>query len=803
MKIKKHIPLLILLAPFLLLALPLIPKATLLACGDGGLGSLTFVHRMFTTYGGGWMTNYLLGQPSPTPLRPGSLILSLFTPELAEGVIYVFLAFLAATGTFLFLRQKKLSAPAAFLGGLSFGMGGDFFTLINAGHLGKFELMACFAWAMFFLEKALQTRKTVWFATCGALFAWGISAQPDVGLLMAIIPAGYTLLHWFQIPDWKAKQTVLLKLLIAAIAFAIIILPAFSGTITNLISKKPAAEEQPVAEASQMTPAEKWNWATSWSLPADEVFEFICPGFFGFNSGNPDAPYWGRVGPANAPRTQNFRQNGEYLGLIPFAFFLAAMGLALRKGALENKPRREIFFWSGTILICLLFALGRFAPFYGMFFKIPYMDQMRVPIKFLHPLAFAFAVMSAFGLDALLRDRQAKTARNVMWILIGLTASGLAGTGIVALQETSITTWFSQLQFPQSMIGNIHANMIHALLRMSLLSALSGGFFFAYSQKNFFSKHWKKLTLILLTIFVIDMVNFSKRYIHTAPYNQLYHKARIVSFLEKNRTNGRTKFLSRQNIYNHWLTYHMTYFDLQSIDVPAMRNMPNDYGNFFQALEKNPLRLFQLTSTRYFMGSAQIWQQLTQLAPTEFKSIERYRIALLPDQSIETLSAPNGSEVLGMLTSALPRCGLYSHWKTANDTVALQQLGAASFDLSTSVLVPESFTTIPAANPAPVQKVEITSYKANRVEISLPEISRPGIIVLTDRFDPAWKATVDGKPVDILRCNYIMRGIAVHPGDHTVIMTYTPFRTQFIISAAGLILVLLWAAAESILARKK
>ncbi|MFA7256069.1 MAG: hypothetical protein WC047_00640 [Kiritimatiellales bacterium] len=667
--------------------------------------------------------------------------------------------------------------------------------------MGKFELIACFAWAMFILEKALRTQKAVWFALCGTLFAMGISVQPDIGLLMTIIPAGYTLFHWLHLSEWKAKRAVVLKLLIAAIAFAIIILPAFSGSITNLITKEPAKKIEITETAPKITPTEKWNWATSWSLPREEVFEFICPGFFGIHSGHAESPYWGRVGPADCPRVQNFRQNGEYLGVIPFAFFLVAIGLALCKGTLETKIRKEIFFWTAIVIGSLLLAFGRFAPFYGLFYKIPYMDQMRAPVKFINLLDFAFSILAAFGLDGLLCNRQKKIAQQVMRGFIGITVVGLATAGVIALKETSITAWLAQQKFPQEIIGNMHAGMIRALLRMSLLTALTGGFLFAYGKEKLFFTHREKLTLILLAVFALDMVEFSKRYIHTAPYNQLYHENRMIKFLEKHRTDGRIKFLSRQGIYNHWLTNYMSYFDLQSIDVPAMRTMPEDYGNFFQALEKNPVRLFQLTSTRYFIGPDQIWRQLCRLAPNDFKPVERYRVAQLANQSIETLPDPTGSEILGTLTTALPRAGLYTHWTALDDTAVLKQLGAPTFEPTTTVLTQEDFTR-PASAPVPVQKLEITEYKVNRIEIQLPKLTVPGLVVLTDRFDPAWKVTLDGNPADLLRCNYIMRGVAVQPGDHTIVMSYTPFRTQFIISAAGLIAVFLWAAIESLSQKK-
>ena len=42
------------------------------------------------------------------------------------------------------------------------------------------------------------------------------------------------------------------------------------------------------------------------------------------------------------------------------------------------------------------------------------------------------------------------------------------------------------------------------------------------------------------------------------------------------------------------------------------------------------------------------------------------------------------------------------------------------------------------------------------------------MLLLNDRYDPNWRVWVDGKPEPLLRCNYIMRGVYLTPGAHTV-----------------------------------
>jgi len=64
---------------------------------------------------------------------------------------------------------------------------------------------------------------------------------------------------------------------------------------------------------------------------------------------------------------------------------------------------------------------------------------------------------------------------------------------------------------------------------------------------------------------------------------------------------------------------------------------------------------------------------------------------------------------------------------------------------------------------------------------------------LNDRYDPDWTASVDGQPAELLRCNYIMRGVHLEPGEHTVEFALRPSLTGLYISliTMGVAMVLL------------
>ena len=46
--------------------------------------------------------------------------------------------------------------------------------------------------------------------------------------------------------------------------------------------------------------------------------------------------------------------------------------------------------------------------------------------------------------------------------------------------------------------------------------------------------------------------------------------------------------------------------------------------------------------------------------------------------------------------------------------------------------------------------------------------------MLTDSWAPGWKAKVDGEDADVQRVDYLIRGVAVPAGEHTVEFRYEP-----------------------------
>jgi membrane protein YfhO len=78
-----------------------------------------------------------------------------------------------------------------------------------------------------------------------------------------------------------------------------------------------------------------------------------------------------------------------------------------------------------------------------------------------------------------------------------------------------------------------------------------------------------------------------------------------------------------------------------------------------------------------------------------------------------------------------------------------------------------------SADLAGIGTVDITAYAPESVELHA-HLSKRGLVVLQDEYDPYWRATVDGRAAETLRVNYVFRGVVVDAGDHTVRFAYRP-----------------------------
>jgi hypothetical protein len=123
---------------------------------------------------------------------------------------------------------------------------------------------------------------------------------------------------------------------------------------------------------------------------------------------------------------------------------------------------------------------------------------------------------------------------------------------------------------------------------------------------------------------------------------------------------------------------------------------------------------------------------------------------------------------------------------------ALAAIAAPGFRLERSVVTEKPIAGLPAGATAPAGSARIVAGDDPdllRVDVVA---RRAGLLVVSDAWDPGWKATVEGHDAKVERVNYVMRGVRLGPGSHRVEFSYRPwsFTVGWIVSLAALLVLL-------------
>jgi hypothetical protein len=112
----------------------------------------------------------------------------------------------------------------------------------------------------------------------------------------------------------------------------------------------------------------------------------------------------------------------------------------------------------------------------------------------------------------------------------------------------------------------------------------------------------------------------------------------------------------------------------------------------------------------------------------------------------------------------------------------------------------------PAAWPGPREASGVAAHSAATATLvaSAPGRLRyrtradsPALLVMREPFYPGWQARVDGRDAEVVRANYMLRAVALEPGEHDVDLRYRP-RSALLGGAVSLSAALALVAAVAI-----
>jgi hypothetical protein len=802
-----------------------------------------------------------------------------------------------------FFRQLNFSPLAAALGALAAALNSNFFFTACWGLAGQLD-----AFSMDFLAMALVVSissatppLTRWIRLALAGLAVGVNVMEafDIGAIFSLFVAAFVLFK--ALTDENGALLIKLGRGVGRIA----IIAVFAGFIAaQTVVTQVGSSIVGIAGTGQdtQTKIQHWDFATQWSVPKKEALGLFIPGLFGYRMDTPNnmmeslqesykgGNYWGGVGRDPAidrffdsgqegsppPGLMRFGGGGNYAGVLVVLGALWAIVQTLRRQnpAFTETQRRFIWFWSVILIVSLLLALGRFAPFYKLLYMLPYVSTMRNPSKFMAVFSWALVILFAYGIHGLSRRYLEISAANSTsplaqfknwrmkargfdrnWTLVCVLAviGSVLGWLIYAMEKPGLVRYLQKVGFPdEGMAKDIAAFSLGQVGWFIVLFALAVGLCTLIIAGVFAGRRAKLGGILLGALLVMDLGRANLPYIIHLDYKQKYEIGSlnpIVDFLRNKPYESRVIGLPFNtpphlpfydgwfgDLYRiEWAQHHFPYYNIQSLDKIQMPRMPADLEAYEMALAPRSedaaylmARRWELTNTRYLLGYANYLDVLNErLDPAQhrFRIVQRFDVMPKPgmDQptQLEQLTAvvsENGGCALIEFTGALPRAKLYSNWQVnTNDDATLKTLASTNFDPWQTVLVSMPLPVAAATNQN-TGSVEFKSYvpddpvfkgKRNGLwkqsgycyepkDIMFDaKTTTPSVLLLNDRFDPHWRVLVDGKPAELLRCNFIMRGVYLTPGQHIVEFQYQLANGPLYVSLAaiGIGLLLLMALA--------
>ena len=718
--------------------------------------------------------------------------------------------FVTLLGAFLLFLALGVSWPVAIGGAIAVAFCSYNFQIIQVGHNTKMQAIAFMPWVLAALVYTYNNKRPLLGAT---LFGLALSMQIKANhqqityylAIMVLLYAVAEFIHTIKSKEWKRFW----------IASALLLVLGGAGIATNVNKLLPLAKYTPntmrggseLSKEGANSKGLDLDYATAWSYGWEELPNMLIPNFNGGSSSgavNPDKSetikLLKKYGQKNLRETakalplywgpQPFTAGPMYMGAI--AVFLFVLGLGLYKG-------REKWWLLAATIIAILMAVGsHFMAFTAFCFKyLPLYNKFRTVSMALVVLQVSLPVLGFLTLDRIVRGEYSKKELfKAGWIALAVTggfcflcwlAPGMFGTFSGASDESMQDILVDALI--KDRIALFKADAIRSLL---LILASFGLLYWAVNQKG---RKWMAAAGICL-LAAIDLFAAGKRYLNAddfvtpKDFNKPFAERPVDKIILEDVDPQYRVLDITVNVFNS--------------SVPSYRH--KNVGGYSPA----KLQRYQDLIDHYLTGEINgiykalgdaetlddVAAYMADKTPVLNALNTRYLIVDDKYPPVENYAAFGPA---WFVDSVVPAA-------TPDEEIAL----IGKVDLRTQAVVdarsvPSAPTVISSeAEGSPV--IEMTSYTPNEVRYrySAPE---DRVAVFSEVYYPnGWTATVDGKPLNIFRADWTLRGALLPAGDHEVVMRFAPqsYKTGATVSLiASLLLLLLLAAAIGLMVFRK
>lgn len=695
-----------------------------------------------------------------------TFLLRLIVPtDVAMTWAFIIHVFLAGFFTYLFLRALGLGFFAALIGGLAYTLGGNVAGLASPGHDGKLYVSALMPAALLLVYRGVREGRRWSYGLLAVVVGLAVlSPHPQLLQYMLLATGAFALFVAFS----KSFDGEPLERRIAFQRLGLALAAVVVGFAIGAIQYLPVREYVPWSPRAGGLPS--YEIATSYSLPPSEIFNMYLPQFTGMLE-----HYWGRNG---------IHLHSEYLG---------AAVLLLAGASFGTRRKPLMWFWTSTLIVTLLWALGGSTPFYRLVYAIvPGTKYFRAPSTILYLVSFCVAVLAALGAERLLAG-DVRPRYLLGWIVGAAAIALLASAG-------ALTALGENIAIPEryEMVQSNGGAVIFGAWRSFVFVALAAAALIALERGAISTRvaGWA-----LAAVVAVDLWSVVHNYwMFSPPASVIYASDPTIEYLKRQPEPGRVlpfpsgaapmaphdANLAGDGLMTHRIRvatgYHCNeiryYTELGGREGCAYANMASP-------------QLWSLLNIRYLLSNAQVPQLPVLVGPVKDAAGTTVYLQKLPGDNPAAWVTPVSV-------------------KADNERVLATVLNpgfdpkrAALFDTSAKVSAQQNVTTLP---PPLDIKTNVTRYDPGHITVRLDAPAPAGsALVVSENYYPGWHATVDGKPAALGRVDYTLIGVELPVGARDVDLRFSsaPYQRGKAITLVALALALVAAAAGFALDRRR
>ncbi|MGB2416227.1 MAG: YfhO family protein, partial [Flavobacteriaceae bacterium] len=701
----------------------------------------------------GGMPTYQLGAKYPHNYIKKLDLALRFLPRPAD---YLFLYFL---GFYILLLVLKIDYKIAILGALSFGFSTYLIIILGVGHNAKAHAIAYMPLVLSGIILTFQKRYYLGFIiTALASGLELVTNHPQMtyylGFLIIILGITY-LVHAIKSKELPAFFKATAVLFIAAVF-------AFSMNATNLMATSEYAKEStrgkseltinPDGSPKDQTTGLDKDYITQFSYGKLETFNLFIPRFMGGGNrediGKDSETYkaFRALGATPIQALQESKQAPMYWGdqpIVEAPAYIGAVVIFLFVLALFLYQGRFKWWLIAGVLMSLLLSYGKNLSFLTDFFidYVPLYNKFRAVSSIQVLLELCIPLLAALGLAQLFhKDRSSKTKlealKKSLGIVAGLTVVFLifknslfdfVGSSDGQFKEYYGASFVEALRLDRSAIFTEDA------LRTLLLVLAVGGLIFTYLKQ----KITQNTTIVILgLLLILDLVGVDRRYVNNDNFvsalkvDRPYQASTIDKELLKDTTNFRV--LDRSDNSTKSSYFHNSIEGYHAAKLRRFKAVQEFH------IDKTNFEVLNMLNTKYIIYQNKEGEVLY------FENENTNGNAWFVD-AIESFETPD-EEILALD-------------KINTKTTAI----ANASDLKSKRFVKDSMASI-----------QLVDYKLNHL-VYETKTTEDGFAVFSEvYYKNGWNATIDGVEVKHYNVNYILRGLEIPKGTHTVVFKFNP-----------------------------